>query len=144
MRNIIIGSDHGGFDLKEECRLFLLKDPEYAVFDQGVYDRESADYPDIAKKVSMAVLNGEYERGILVCGSGIGMSITANRYKGIRAALCHDLYTARLCRRHNDANILVMGGRVIGTGIALEMVEIFLNTEFEGGRHRRRIDMIDC
>lgn len=144
MRNIIIGSDHGGFDLKEECRLFLLKDPEYAVFDQGVYDRESADYPDIAKKVSMAVLNGGYEKGILICGSGIGMSITANRYKGIRAALCHDLYTARLCRRHNDANILVMGGRVIGTGIALEMVEIFLNTEFEGGRHRRRIDMIDC
>lgn len=144
MKNIIIGSDHGGFDLKEECRLFLLKNPEYAVFDQGVYDRESADYPDIAKKVSLAVLSGEYEKGILVCGSGIGMSITANRYKGIRAALCHDLYTAGLCRRHNDANILVMGGRVIGTGIALEMVEIFLNTEFEGGRHKRRIDMIDC
>ena len=142
--NIIIGSDHAGFDLKEECRLFLLKNPGYSVFDQGVYDRQSVDYPDIAKKVSLAVLKGEYEKGILICGSGIGMSITANRYKGIRAALCHDLYTARLCRQHNDANILVMGGRVIGTGIALEMVEIFLNTEFEGGRHRKRIALIDC
>jgi len=144
VRNIIIGSDHGGFDLKEECRLFLSKKPVYAVFDQGVYDKQSSDYPDIAKKVALAVLKGGYERGILICGSGIGMSIVANRFKGIRAALCHDLYTARLCRQHNNANILVMGGRVIGTGIALEMIEIFLDTEFEGGRHRKRIDMIDC
>jgi ribose 5-phosphate isomerase B len=144
VRNIIVGSDHAGFDMKEECRLFLLKNPRYRVFDQGVYDRQSVDYPDIAKKVALAVLTGGYEKGILICGSGIGMSITANRFKGIRAALCHDLYTARLCRQHNDANILVMGGRVIGTGLALEMVEIFLNTEFEGGRHRKRIDLIDC
>lgn len=144
MRKIIIGSDHAGFDLKEECRQFLIKYPACDVFDQGVFDRQSADYPDIAKKVSLAVLSGEYEKGILICGSGIGMSITANRYKGIRAALCHDIYTARLSRQHNDANILVMGGRVIGTGLALEMVEIFLNTGFEGERHRRRIDMIDC
>jgi ribose 5-phosphate isomerase B len=143
-RNIIIGSDHAGFDMKEECRIFLSKNPGYRVFDQGVYDRQSVDYPDIAKKVALAVLRAEYEKGILICGSGIGMSITANRFKGIRAALCHDLYTARLCRQHNNANILVMGGRVIGTGIALEMVEIFLNTEFEGGRHRKRIDLIDC
>ncbi len=143
-RKIIIGSDHAGFDLKEECRLFLLKNPGYMIFDRGVYDRQSVDYPDIAKSVALAVLKGEYEKGILICGSGIGMSITANRYKGIRAALCHDLYTARLCRQHNDANILVMGGRVIGAGIALEMVEIFLNTEFEGGRHKKRIDLIDC
>jgi ribose 5-phosphate isomerase B len=143
-RHLIIGSDHAGFDLKEECRLYLVKNPMYRVFDQGVYDKQSADYPDIAKKVAMAVLNGEYEKGILICGSGIGMSITANRYRGIRAALCHDLYTARLCRQHNDANILVMGGRVIGTGIALEMVELFLNTEFEGGRHKKRTDLIDC
>jgi ribose 5-phosphate isomerase B len=144
VRGIIIGSDHGGYDLKEECRTFLSKDPRYRVFDQGVYDKQSVDYPDIAKKAALAVLTGEYEKGILICGSGIGMSITANRFKGIRAALCHDLYTARLCRQHNDANILVMGGRVIGTGIALEMVEIFLNTEFEEGRHRKRINMIDC
>lgn len=143
-RKIIIGSDHAGFDMKEECRLSLIKNPGYRVFDRGVYDRQSADYPDIAKSVALSVLSGEYERGILICGSGIGMSIAANRYKGIRAALCHDLYTARLCRQHNDANILVMGGRVIGAGIALEMVEIFLNTEFEGGRHKKRIDLIDC
>jgi ribose 5-phosphate isomerase B len=143
-RNIIIGSDHAGFDMKEECRLFLSKNPIYNLFDQGVYDKQSADYPEIAKRVALAVLKGEYEKGILICGSGIGMSIAANRFKGIRAALCHDLYTARLCRQHNDANVLVMGGRVIGAGIALEMVEIFLNTEFEEGRHKKRIDMMDC
>lgn len=144
VRNIITGSDHAGFDLKEECRLFLSKNMGYRVFDQGIYNKQSSDYPDIAKNVAMAVLSGEYEKGILICGSGIGMSIAANRFKGIRAALCHDLYTARLCRQHNDANILVMGGRVIGTGLALEMVELFLNTEFEGGRHGKRIDLIDC
>jgi ribose 5-phosphate isomerase B len=144
VRNIIIGSDHAGFDMKEECRLFLLKNPRYNLFDQGVYDKQSSDYPEIAKKVALAVLKGGYEKGILICGSGIGMSIAANRFKGIRAALCHDLYTARLCRQHNDANILVMGGRVIGTGIALEMVETFLNTQFEEGRHKKRIDMMDC
>jgi ribose 5-phosphate isomerase B len=144
VRNIIIGSDHAGYDLKEECRQILSNDPRYKVFDQGVYDRQSADYPEIAKKVALAVLTGDYEKGILVCGSGIGMSIVANRFKGIRAALCHDLYTARLSRQHNDANILVMGGRVIGAGLALEMVEVFINTEFEDGRHRRRINMMDC
>lgn len=144
VRNIIIGSDHAGFDMKEECKLFLSKNPGYMVFDQGVYDKQSSDYPDIAKKAALALLKGDYEKGILICGSGIGMSIAANRFKGIRAALCHNLYTARLCRQHNDANILVMGGRVIGVGLALEMVEIFLNTEFEEGRHKKRIDMIDC
>jgi ribose 5-phosphate isomerase B len=142
-RNIILGSDHGGFDMKEECIKFLSKNPKYRVFDQGIHNREAFDYPDIAKKVALAVLNGDYEKGVLICGSGIGMSITANRFKGIRAALCHDLYTARLSRQHNDANILVMGGRVIGTGIALEMLDIFLNTEFEEGRHRKRINLID-
>jgi ribose 5-phosphate isomerase B len=144
IRNIIIGSDHAGFDLKEECRQYLSNNHLYKVFDQGVYNRQSADYPEIAKKVALAVLTGDYEKGILVCGSGIGMSIVANRFKGIRAALCHDLYTARLSRQHNDANILVMGGRVIGAGLALEMVEVFINTEFEDGRHRKRINMMDC
>jgi ribose 5-phosphate isomerase B len=144
VRNIIIGSDHAGFDLKEECRLYLSKNPEYNIFDQGPYDKQSVDYPEFAKKVALAVLSGEYEKGILICGSGIGMSIAANRFKGIRAALCHDLYTARLCRQHNNANILVMGGRVIGPGIALEMVGIFLNTAFEEGRHKKRIDLMDC
>ena len=144
VRNIIIGSDHAGFDLKEECRMFLSRNRGYNVYDQGVYDKQSVDYPEIAKKVAQGVLSEGHEKGILICGSGIGMSMAANRFKGIRAALCHDLYTARLCRQHNNANILVMGGRVIGPGIALEMVEIFLNTSFEEGRHRKRIDMMEC
>jgi ribose 5-phosphate isomerase B len=141
--DIIIGSDHAGYDMKEECRLFLEDLPEYNVMDAGVHSRESSDYPNIAKKVAKAIANGEYARGILICGSGIGMSIAANRYKGVRAALCHNLYLARMSRQHNDANILVMGGRVIGAGLALEMLEIFLKTEFEGGRHERRLDLID-
>jgi ribose 5-phosphate isomerase B len=142
--NVIIGSDHAGYDMKEECRLFLENLSEYKVSDVGVYSRESSDYPNIAKKVAEAVANGEYAKGILICGSGIGMSIAANRYRGVRAALCHNLYLARMSRQHNDANILVMGGRVIGVGIALEMIEIFLKTEFEGGRHKKRLDLIDC
>ncbi len=141
--DIIIGSDHAGFGLKEECKLFLEK-TEYRVVDAGVYDRQSSDYPKIAHKVAQSISEGEYSKGILICGSGIGMSITANRYRNVRAALCHNLYLARMCRQHNDANILVMGDRVIGIGLALEMVEIFFNTEFEGGRHKNRLDLIDC
>lgn len=141
--DIIIGSDHAGYDMKEECRLFLEDLSGYNVMDAGVHSRESSDYPNIAKKVAEAITNGEYSRGILICGSGIGMSIAANRYKGVRAALCHNLYLARMSRQHNDANILVMGGRVIGAGLALEMIEVFLKTEFEGGRHQRRLDLID-
>lgn len=142
--NLIIGSDHAGFGLKEECRLLLENEKEHSITDAGVFDRQSANYPDIAHKVSQAVTNGEYDRGILICGSGVGMSITANRYKGVRAALCHNTYLARMCRLHNDANILVMGDRVIGVGLALEMLKVFINTEFEGGRHQTRLDMIDC
>jgi ribose 5-phosphate isomerase B len=142
--DIIIGSDHAGFDMKEECKLFLEKDLHIGVKDVGVYSRESCDYPVIANKVSEAVAKGEYIKGILICGSGIGMSIAANRHRGVRAALCHNLYLARMCRQHNDANIIVMGGRVIGAGLALEMVEIFINTEFEGGRHQKRLDLIEC
>jgi ribose 5-phosphate isomerase B len=141
--NIIIGSDHAGFDLKEECTSFLEDLAEYDVEDAGVYNRDSADYPDIAHKVSSAVSARRFTRGILICGTGLGMSMVANRHKGVRAAVCHDLYTARLSRAHNDANILCMGGRVIGVGIALEMVELFLRTPFEGGRHQRRIDLIE-
>lgn len=141
--DIIIGSDHAGYDMKEECRLFMEDLPECDVMDAGVHSRDSSDYPNIAKKVAEAIANGEYVRGILICGSGIGMSIAANRYRGVRAALCHNLYLARMSRQHNDANILVMGGRVIGVGLALEMIEIFLKTEFEGGRHQRRLDLID-
>ena len=140
---IILGSDHAGFDLKEECKGFLKRSGEHTIIDTGVFSRQSSDYPKIAHKVAQAVSGKEYDRGILICGAGIGMSIVANRYKGVRAALCHNLYTVRMCRLHNDANILVMGGRVIGVGLALEMAELFLETEFEGGRHKSRLDQID-
>jgi len=142
--NIIIGSDHAGFGLKEECRRMLENITEHSITDAGVFDRQSSNYPDIAHKVAQAVARGDYDRGILVCGSGIGMSITANRYKGIRAALCSTIYHARMCRQHNDANILAMGDRVTGVGLALEMLKVFIDTEFEGGRHQTRLDMIDC
>ncbi|MFC1867243.1 ribose 5-phosphate isomerase B [Thermodesulfobacteriota bacterium] len=142
--DVIIGSDHAGYGMKEECKLFLEKETGHKVMDVGVFSRQSSDYPDIAGKVAKAIADGDYVRGILICGSGIGMSIAANRHRGVRAALCHNLYLARMSRQHNDANILVMGGRVIGAGLALEMVEIFLGTEFEGGRHKKRIDLIDC
>jgi ribose 5-phosphate isomerase B len=142
--DIIIGSDHAGYDMKEECRIFLEKDSIHKVVDAGVYNKEPSDYPIIADKVAKDIASGIYPRGILICGSGIGMSIVANRHKGVRAALCHDLFTARMSRQHNDANILVMGGRVIGLGLALEMVDIFIKTEFEGGRHLKRLKLIDC
>lgn len=141
---IILGSDHAGFGLKEECLRYLEEISKYTTTDAGVYNTDSSDYPDIAHKVARAVADGEFPKGILICGSGIGMSITANRYKGVRAALCHNVYTARMCRLHNDANILAMGDRVIGVGLALEMVDTFLETDFEGGRHKRRLDLIDC
>ncbi|MBN2123765.1 MAG: ribose 5-phosphate isomerase B [Deltaproteobacteria bacterium] len=140
---IIIGSDHAGFDLKEECRTFLEEGEEHRVTDVGVFSRESSDYPDIAHRVAGAVAAGEYDRGVLICGSGIGMSIAANRHRGVRAALCHDSYLARMSRLHNDANILVMGGRILGIGLALEILNLFLSTGFEGGRHQRRLDRID-
>ena len=141
--DIIIGSDHAGFTLKEECKKLLADELGYDVKDVGVYDTRSSDYPDIAKEVAGAVSGGDFEKGILICGSGIGMSIAANRFRGVNAALCHNLYTADMCRKHNDANILVFGARVIGEGLALEMVKIFLTTEFEGGRHQMRINKID-
>lgn len=140
---IILGSDHAGFDLKEACRIFLESQPDYECLDIGAFSPESIDYPKIAHKLAQRVANGEYPRGILVCGTGLGMSMVANRYQGVRAALCHNLYVAKMSRLHNDANILAMGGRVIGTGLALEMVEVFLKTPFEGGRHQARIEQID-
>jgi len=140
---IIIGSDHAGFDLKEVCRADLESRQGYEVKDAGAFNRDSVDYPEVAHSLARAVESDEYDSGVLICGTGLGMSIVANRYAGIRAALCHNLYTARMSRLHNDANILVMGGRVIGPGLALEMVELFLNTPFEGGRHQQRLDQID-
>jgi len=141
--DIMIGSDHAGFGLKETCKDFLGKREGYVVTDVGVFTRESSDYPLIAHKVARGVASGQYRRGILICGSGIGMSMVANRYKGVRAALCCDLYSARLSRLHNDANILAMGERVLGAGLALEILSTFLETEFEGGRHQARISQID-
>src|SRR4030043_2423584 len=115
--DIIIGSDHAGYEMKEACRLFLENDSGHKVVDAGVYSKKSSDYPIIADEVAKAIASKIYPRGILICGSGIGMSIVANRHKGVRAALCHDLFTARMSRQHNDANILVMGARVIGLGL---------------------------
>jgi ribose 5-phosphate isomerase B len=142
--DIVIGSDHAGFPLKEACKAFLEKNDGYKVEDMGVYNTQSFDYPKIAHKVARAVAEGTYSRGILICGSGIGMSMVANRYKGVRAALCDNLYSTRMCRLHNDANILTMGGRVLGVGLALEILDLFLRTDFEGGRHKSRIDQIDA
>ena len=137
---IIIGSDHGGFNLKTEVVKHLdLKG--YEVVDLGCYNTNSCDYPVIAKSVAEEVLK-THTRGILICGTGIGVSITANRYKGIRASHCTDTFTARMTRMHNDSNILCLGERITGTGLALDIVDIWLNTVFEGGRHQRRIEMI--
>ena len=141
--NIIIGSDHGGFELKEVCREFMETLKDVDVTDAGTFSEDSIDYPLVGHKVAEAVSNGMFERGILICGTGIGMSVVANRYSGVRACLCHNLFTARLSREHNDANILVMGGRVIGKGIAIEMVELFLKTPFDGGRHELRLNQIE-
>lgn len=141
--DMILGADHAGFNLKETCKAYLGTRSEYIITDVGVFAGDSSDYPKIAHKVAQAVAKGDHNRGILICGTGLGMSIVANRYKGVRAALCQGLFTTRMSRLHNDANILVMGGRVIGEGLALEMVDCFLSTSFEGGRHQMRLEQID-
>jgi ribose 5-phosphate isomerase B len=141
---IIIGSDHAGFELKETCKGFLEDSGQHELLDVGVFSRASSDYPQIAHKVARAVADGDYERGLLICGSGIGMSIVANRYKGVRAALCHNLWAARMSRLHNDANLLTMGERVLGQGLALDILDVFLKTAFEGGRHQARLDQIEA
>jgi len=140
---IIIGSDHAGYDLKEVCKAHLLKSGENQIEDVGVFSRDSSDYPRIAKEVAGAISRGEYDRGVLICGTGIGMSITANRFKRVRAAVCQDVYSAKMTRLHNDANILAMGGRIVGPGLAVEILDVFMKTEFEGGRHQKRLDLID-
>ena len=140
MTSIIIGSDHGGFNLKQAI-IEHLKNKGLDVVDLGCYNTESCDYPVIAKAVAEKVL-ADSSRGVLVCGTGIGVSITANRYKGIRASHCTDTFTARMTRMHNDSNILCLGERITGVGLALDIVDIWLNTSFEGGRHQKRIDMI--
>ena len=139
MPEIVIGSDHGGFKLKNII-IAHLKELGFEIKDKGCYSEESCDYPVIAKDVAEEVLNSG-NKGILICGTGIGMSIVANRYKGIRASHCTDTYTARLTRMHNDSNILCLGERITGSGLALDIVDIWLKSEFEGGRHLKRINM---
>lgn len=140
---IAIGSDHAGFELKEYVKGILLERHE-TVTDVGTNSTESVDYADFGLKVAELVSQGEVEKGILVCGTGIGMSIIANKVKGVRASLIFDLYTAIQSRRHLDANILVLGGRVTGKGLAEEIVKAWLDTPFEGGRHQKRIDKINA
>ncbi len=139
---VSIGSDHAGFALKQEL-VGYLEQKGYTVEDKGTYDTSSVDYPDYADKVASSILSKETEKGILVCGSGIGISIAANRHKGIRAALCHDAFTAKMSRMHNDANILVLGANTTGVSVVKDMVDIWFATDFEGGRHQNRIDKLD-
>jgi ribose 5-phosphate isomerase B len=141
-KTIIIASDHGAFDLKEKLKARLAK-LGYTAVDMGVHSTESVDYPDYAIMVARAVSEKKFERGVLLCGTGIGMSITANKFPGVRAAPVYDHYTARMSRLHNDSNILVIGGRTTGDETAFDILETWLSTPFEGGRHGRRIQKIE-
>ncbi len=138
---IAIGSDHAGFELKAEIKS-LLKEIGLECIDFGTDGTTSVDYPDFGRKVSEAVSRGEIDRGILICGTGIGMSIVANKFPNVRASLCNDLFTAKMSRLHNDANILVIGGRIVGKDLAKEIVRVWFSTEFEGGRHVKRLEKI--
>ena len=139
---IVIASDHAGVDLKTQI-IKVVEESGRKVRDLGPTDESSVDYPDFAHRVAEEVANGEAEAGILICGTGIGMSMSANRHPGVRAALCHDAFTAEMARRHNDANVLCMGARVLGVGVAEQTTRVFLDGEFEDGRHQRRVDKIE-
>jgi ribose 5-phosphate isomerase B len=139
---VLVGADHGGVALKDEL-LSLLTNLGVTWKDVGTFGTAAVDYPDIAFQVARAVAGGEAAKGILICGSGIGMAITANRVPGVRAAVCNDLYSVRMARAHNDANVLALGGRMIGSGLAREIVTAFLTTPFEKGRHLRRIKKME-
>ncbi len=141
--NVVIGSDHGGFELKQVLTAHL-KSKGIEVLDVGCYDTDSVDYPDIAEKAAKELLSGGYEFGILVCGTGIGISIAANKIKGIRCAVVANEYCAEMTKRHNNANMLSFGGRVIGPDLAKNILDAYLNAEFEGGRHQNRIDKISA
>ena len=138
---IAIASDHAGLELKEEIKRFL-EGEGIEVVDMGTNDSKSVDYPDYGIPLARKVSSGEIDRGILICGTGIGMTIVANKFPGVRAALVSDIYMARMAKEHNDANILVIGGRVVGKGLAVEMVRAWLHSTFQGGRHQRRLDKI--
>ena len=138
---IAIGCDHGGYLLKQDI-LIWLEEHDYEFEDFGCYNTESVDYPVYGEKVARAVASGECDKGIVICTTGIGISMSANKVKGIRCALCGDSYSAEMTRRHNDANVLAMGAGIIGPNLAERIVEVFLNTAFEGGRHARRVGLI--
>ena len=142
MKKIAIASDHGGFELKETVITHLLNDG-WEIDDLGPNNEDSVDYPDYGIKLAEIIANKKVERGIVICATGVGMSIVVNRFPGLRGTLCSDIYTAKMSREHNDSNILIMGGRVIGKGLASEIVDTWLNTAFEGGRHQRRLDKIN-
>jgi len=141
MKKISIASDHGGFNLKEDISLFL-NQLGFEVNDLGPSNSKAVDYPDYGISIATYISDNIDTRGIVICGTGVGMSIVVNRFPGIRGALCSDIYTAKLSREHNDSNLLVMGGRVVGVGLAREIVRVWLNTPFEGGRHIKRIEKI--
>lgn len=138
---IAIAADHGGFKLKGIIIKYL-QSMNIKYKDYGSFTEDAVDYPDVALIASESIINGECDKGILICGTGIGISIAANKVTGIRAALCGDTFSARMSRLHNDANVLTMGARVIGEGLAIDIVNIWLNTEFEGGKHARRVDKL--
>ena len=139
---IALASDHGGYNLKEKIYSYLVE-KGYDVINFGTDSLESVDYPIYAKKVCDSILDNTTQKGILICGTGIGMSICANRYKGIRAAVVSDTYSAKMTRAHNDSNVLCLGERVVGFGLAIEILQTWLNTEYEAGRHQKRVEMID-
>lgn len=141
MQKIAIASDHAGLELKEDIKIFL-KEKGFELLDMGINSTESVDYPDYGIPVAEIISKGKLKKAILICGTGIGMSIVANKFPDVRAALVNDVYSARMAKEHNDANILVIGGRIAGKGLAREMVKAWLEAKFEGGRHQRRLDKI--
>ncbi len=139
--SVAVASDHGGLDLKN-CLRDMMAEMGIEVIDLGTHDSQSVDYPDYAKAMAETIAEGKADRGVLVCGTGIGISIAANRYSHIRAALVHDAFGAKMCRQHNDANVLVLGGRTTGDEVAKDCLRLFLETPFEGGRHQRRVSKL--
>lgn len=136
-----LGSDHGGFQLKGIIKEYL-EQKGYEIVDYGTHSKDSVDYPEYGEKVAQAVSNNEVDRGIIFCGTGIGISLAANKVKGIRCANVSDTFSARMCRLHNDANMLSLGERVVGAGLAMDIIDLFLETEFEGGRHTARVEKL--
>ncbi len=139
---IIIGSDHAAYQMKEKIKAYIIE-IGVDIEDVGAYSEDSVDYPDLGIKVASSISKGKFNRGILLCGTGIGMSMVANKFPHVRAALCNDLFSAGMSRRHNNSNILVMGGRVIGETLAMEILKVWLETPFDGGRHQLRIEKFD-